>query len=457
MLPRGSAIDSTIRRTHGLGDLVRRAQAGDDDAFAQLYERALPRVYGAVRALSDTHAAADITQDCFLRAYQRLDQLQEPEAFLAWVVRIARNLAADRLRREGRVTSQDTMNTADVEAALGRAGGRIREDPVREAEVTETRALVEEAAEGLGEKDRRVLRMQVGEGLTNTEIASALGIGPKHANVVVARMRRRVLESLRARSLWRGGEPRCSELRELVGTDTDAPPEFDRAVVRLIRGHVSHCHTCRIEQQRRMDQVRLLGLAPLGLRPVPRLVRTRLAGALTRKGVPVRPSCRARPVSRTRTRTAAVLVGSGLLWALATPPPVPLAGGVRPSPVPAPFDVPAVQPAVASASVADLRTTPPPLAPARAPAPVREPAAETAVRERAAAVPTTAHRQARRVTARRARRDAPGVRRRPPTRPAPPTRGYATVSVSVAPAVPATPSDRDAGRGTPAPSRPRDG
>src|SRR4051812_43575680 len=69
---------------------VRRAQAGDLQAFEQLfnqYQRGIYNIiYQMVRNESD---AADLTQDAFVRAWKALPRLQTPEAFTSWLYRVA--------------------------------------------------------------------------------------------------------------------------------------------------------------------------------------------------------------------------------------------------------------------------------------------------------------------------------------------------------------------------------
>src|SRR5687767_14908852 len=60
----------------------------------------VPRVYRfALRLSRDPHAAADLTQDTFLRAWRHRGRLRDPRAVRGWLFRIAANLWRDRLRR----------------------------------------------------------------------------------------------------------------------------------------------------------------------------------------------------------------------------------------------------------------------------------------------------------------------------------------------------------------------
>jgi RNA polymerase sigma factor (sigma-70 family) len=91
------------------GTLVLGAINGDQSAFAELYDRRA-RLIRAVcyDATHDSHLAADLTQEVFLRAYKNLRRLHDPDKFATWLVGIARNACRDwrrKQRREERATT----------------------------------------------------------------------------------------------------------------------------------------------------------------------------------------------------------------------------------------------------------------------------------------------------------------------------------------------------------------
>jgi len=80
--------------------LVARTRAGEQEAFRQLFEAYHPLVYRlAYRMLGDAESATDLTQEVFVRAYERLHSLRDGQAFHAWLTRLAANMAHDALRR----------------------------------------------------------------------------------------------------------------------------------------------------------------------------------------------------------------------------------------------------------------------------------------------------------------------------------------------------------------------
>ena len=95
----------TLRGEVGTGAadarLIARAQGGDSDAFAALYDRH----YDAIRrylvtALRDRHDAEDAAQDVFVQAFRALPRYEvRAQPLRSWLFRIARNVAIDRARR----------------------------------------------------------------------------------------------------------------------------------------------------------------------------------------------------------------------------------------------------------------------------------------------------------------------------------------------------------------------
>jgi RNA polymerase sigma-70 factor, ECF subfamily len=92
------------------GDLVRRFQQGDEDAFVSLMERHERRVYNlAYRMLGNPEDARDATQDAFLSCFRNLSRFRGDAAFTTWLHRIAVNACYDSIRRRRDSTSLDDL------------------------------------------------------------------------------------------------------------------------------------------------------------------------------------------------------------------------------------------------------------------------------------------------------------------------------------------------------------
>ncbi len=84
-------------------DLVRRAQQGDQDAFAVLVDAAVARLDAAARLiLRDSELARDAVQDSMVRAWRDLPGLRDPDRFLPWLHRLTVNACLDVARRRQR-------------------------------------------------------------------------------------------------------------------------------------------------------------------------------------------------------------------------------------------------------------------------------------------------------------------------------------------------------------------
>ena len=81
--------------------LVVAAQNGDVKSFEQLYAVYYDKVYGFARMiLKNESAAEDVLQEAFITAWQKLNTLQTPVTFFAWIQIIAKNLCKMQLRRK---------------------------------------------------------------------------------------------------------------------------------------------------------------------------------------------------------------------------------------------------------------------------------------------------------------------------------------------------------------------
>ena len=171
----GSALDE---RT-----LIERARDGDRNAMALLYEAHARRVYSAVRRLAgDDHLAQDLSQEAWIRAFEKLDLFRGDAAFGTWLYRLATNVALNRLRRSSR--------REDVE---GEAAPPGRPPPPDDTVVT--RRVLEEALDRLPPGYRQVLVLHDVEGWTHDEIAERLGVasGTSKSQLHKARARMRAL------------------------------------------------------------------------------------------------------------------------------------------------------------------------------------------------------------------------------------------------------------------------
>ena len=147
-----------------------------------------PRVYRfALRVTADAHAAEDLTQDTFLRAWPARARLRDERALRVWLFRIAANLWRDRLRR-------DRSPIARAGLLSGEELGR-QQTPERIAAGKDELRRTLDVLNALPPRQREVLYLNACEELGSAEIAEILAMskGAVKANLSLARKKMREL------------------------------------------------------------------------------------------------------------------------------------------------------------------------------------------------------------------------------------------------------------------------
>ncbi|MEJ2239572.1 MAG: RNA polymerase sigma factor [Gemmatimonadales bacterium] len=166
-------------------DLVRRAQAGQSDAFERLYEIHVRRMYGlCLRMVSDHQRAEELTQDIFVRAWERVGSFKFRSAFGTWLHRLGTNVVLGNLRSEKGAEKATAPNELDA-----------FEHGLRQA-MPETRMDLERAIALLPPGAKEVLILHDIEGYRYREIAEMVDIAEGTVKSQLSRARRLVREAL---------------------------------------------------------------------------------------------------------------------------------------------------------------------------------------------------------------------------------------------------------------------
>ena len=146
---------------------VMRSAAGDTAAFERLYARHVARVHGLARRMAGPEAADELTQDIFVRAWQKLGTFRGDSSFGTWLHRLAVNVIVERFRTLGVQRDRFIGDGEDTLQRLPslRGSGDFRMD-------------FEAALERLPAAARRVFVLHDVEGHKHHEIATLLGISP---------------------------------------------------------------------------------------------------------------------------------------------------------------------------------------------------------------------------------------------------------------------------------------
>jgi RNA polymerase sigma-70 factor (ECF subfamily) len=176
---------TTVKET-GLTDseLVKQVLAGGRSAFAELYDRRA-RLIRAVcfDTTGDLHAAADLTQEVFLRAFRGLGSLADRERFAAWLIGIARQVCREWLRRK-QCERKFKLRYARPEPAEAEDASRDFIDQLRER-ITQ-----------LPESERLALHVFYVQGMNAEEARSVLGLSRSGLYRVLLSARRRMAQML---------------------------------------------------------------------------------------------------------------------------------------------------------------------------------------------------------------------------------------------------------------------
>jgi RNA polymerase sigma-70 factor, ECF subfamily len=140
---------------------VARAKEGDGEAIRFLYIRYADNVYGYVRSIvRDEHEAEDVTQHVFAKLLSVIVKYEERSVpFSAWILRVARNVAVDHMRRTRAMPCEEVRGLDEVDEACQR----------------ERLQSLSDALEELPEEQRSVLMLRHLVGLSPAEIADRLG------------------------------------------------------------------------------------------------------------------------------------------------------------------------------------------------------------------------------------------------------------------------------------------
>lgn len=182
----------TTLQTTSDAELLLAAARRDSASFAELVSRYYKPVYRVVwRMMNGNAETEDVAQEAFVKLWANPAQIREAKALRGWLMRVASNLAVDRLRRK---------QHADIEAVGEIADPRQRTDANLDGKVASRR--VDQAIARLPERQRLAVTLVYFEGMTNIAAAQVMEISVDAVESLLARGRRTLKEALA--DDWRG-------------------------------------------------------------------------------------------------------------------------------------------------------------------------------------------------------------------------------------------------------------
>ena len=158
---------------------MKQMAAGDMNALRHVYDAYLKLIYAiCFKKLQHKEAAEDVTSDFFIRLYNSAASFNGQGHHKTWIATIAKNMCIDYMRKNKRVTEsldaamypdEDTASPREMADAKTVGGASVEEQTVN-------KLTIEQAMEKLSDKEREVMDLKCGGGLTFREIAETTGM-----------------------------------------------------------------------------------------------------------------------------------------------------------------------------------------------------------------------------------------------------------------------------------------
>jgi len=148
--------------------IIERAIAGDPHAFAQLVKEHQLFLYNlALRAVSNSQEAQDVTQETFIRAWKGIKNFRGESGFRTWLYRILMNLCYDRYHRLYVEKNHLSIENEDLEIPVGSMLDHISDQ-------SELREFIHQQLNKLPEVYRLVLSLRFQQDLSYQEISEVM-------------------------------------------------------------------------------------------------------------------------------------------------------------------------------------------------------------------------------------------------------------------------------------------
>src|SRR2546427_11053144 len=155
--------------------LVKAAQKGDMQAYEELVARHRDKIYArAFSMMRNEDEAVDLSQEAWVKGWQRLKQFQGESSFVTWMTRIVINLCLDQLRKQKRPRSESIEMMEEESGGVERQMPIIVVNPTERLERSELRQRIDKALALLWVGHRTVLILHEFEELVYKEIVKRL-------------------------------------------------------------------------------------------------------------------------------------------------------------------------------------------------------------------------------------------------------------------------------------------
>ncbi len=180
--------------------VAKRLLAGDEAAFAEVFDDFFPRLYryALARVNGNEDEARDVVQHTFCKAFERLGSYRGEASLYGWMHQICRNALIDRARRRARRGEMPAITGADdaIRALVDALAAPRADEPEHALARLNLLQLIQAALDCLPAHYGNALEWKYLEGLSVTDIAARLAIGPKAAESLLSRARSAFKEAI---------------------------------------------------------------------------------------------------------------------------------------------------------------------------------------------------------------------------------------------------------------------
>ena len=176
--------------------LVKAAQRGNMAAFEELLARHRDKIFArAFSMMRNEDEALDLSQEAWVKGWQRLKQFQGESSFATWMTRIVINLCLDQLRKQKRQRAESIELMEEESGGVERQMPVVTSNPTEGLERSEVRQRIDKALGQLSYEHRTVLILHTFEDLEYKEIAKRMkcSIGTVMSRLFYARRKMAVL------------------------------------------------------------------------------------------------------------------------------------------------------------------------------------------------------------------------------------------------------------------------
>ena len=172
--------------------LVGSAQKGDMAAFEELVARHRDKIFArAFSIMRNEEEAIDLSQEAWVKGWQRLNQFHGDSSFVTWMTRIVINLSLDQLRKQKRHRTESIEQMEEDAGGVERQMPVVVVNPTARLEQSELRQTIDNAMAQLSAEHRTVLVLHEFEEMEYKQIAKTMGcsIGTVMSRLFYARRR----------------------------------------------------------------------------------------------------------------------------------------------------------------------------------------------------------------------------------------------------------------------------